>query len=205
MATTPDTNNPPKLNMLVDFGPLLVFFAVNFIYGKFFAENATDGILAATASLMITMPIAMAWSWNKRKRIPRIMWASLVLVLFFGGLTLYFQDETFIKLKPTVLFSAFGLILAGGAFMGKPFLKYVMDMAFPGLDEKGWLLLSRNFGLFFLFKAGLNEFVWRNYSTDTWVTFKTFGFITLTFLFVFSQMPMIMRHSKAQKRAIKKP
>ena len=156
MATTPDTKNPPKPNLLVDFGPLLVFFAINFIYGRFFAENPTDGILAATASLMITMPMAMAWSWKKRGRISRMMWASLILVLIFGGLTLYLKDETFIKLKPTVLFSAFGLILTGGALMGKPFLKYVMDMAFPGLDDKGWLLLSRNFGLFFRAIVGLD-------------------------------------------------
>lgn len=201
MTDQQQTKTPPKTTFWVDFGPLLVFFAVNFIYGKFFAQNPADGILAATASLMITMPIAMTWSQKKRGHIPRIMWASLVLVLIFGGLTLYLQDETFIKLKPTVLFSVFGLILAGGAFMGKPLLRYLMDMAFPGLSEKGWLLLSRNFGLFFLLKAGVNEYVWRNYSTDAWVTFKTFGFITLTFLFMFTQMPMIIRNSKMSKKS----
>jgi len=198
MTTDPQTTSPSKPSLWVDFGPLLIFFIVNFS-ARGFTDDPTLPILAATASLMATMPIAMAWSWKKRGHIPRMMWASLILVLIFGGLTLYLQDETFIKLKPTVLFTFFGLVLTIGALMGKPLLKYLMDVAFPNLSDRGWLLFSRNFGLLFLFKAGLNEYVWRNFSTDAWVTFKTFGFVGLTFLFVFTQMPMIMKNTKPAK------
>ena len=183
-----------SIRFWIDFGPILVFFIVNFVYGKFFATTETGGIFAATASLMLAMPIAMAASWHLQKKISPMLWVSGTLALIFGGLTLYFDDPRFIKIKPTVIFSMFGLILLGGYFLRKPLIKYIFDAAFPPISEKGWLILSRNWGLFFLFKAGLNEFVWRNFSTDAWVTFKTFGFITLTFIFVFLQFPVIRKY-----------
>ena len=181
-------------NFLIDFAPLLIFFATNFIYGRYIAEDATQGIFAATISLMITMPIAMAFSWHKRKHIPPMLWMSGLLVLFFGGLTIYFNDERFIKVKPTIIFTLFSVILWVGLMKGKPFLKFLLEAAFPPMSHKGWIILTRNWALFFLFKAGLNEYVWRNFSTDTWVTFKTFGFIGLTFIFIFTQVPILMKY-----------
>lgn len=178
------TPKPATPNFLIDFGPLLIFFAMNWF----------KGIYWATGSLMVTMPIAMAWSWFTRKHIPKMLWISGLLVLVFGGLTLYLQDEQFIKLKPTVIFTFFGLVLIGGYAMKKPLIKHLMEMALPGMEEKGWMLLTRNWGLFFFFKAGLNEFVWRSFTTDTWVTFKTFGFLVLTFLFMFTQIPILKKY-----------
>ncbi len=171
-------------NFLIDFGPLLVFFGVNFSYG----------IFPATLSLMVTMPTAMAVSWIKRKHIPPVLWVSGILVLIFGGLTLYFNDERFIKIKPTIIFSLFGLILLGGYLKGKALIKFLFEPAFPPIAEKGWMIISRNYGLLNLLLAGFNEFIWRTFSTDTWVTIKVFGFTALTFLFFLSQIPVIKKY-----------
>jgi len=176
-------------NFLIDFGPLLIFFALNFL----------KDIYWATGSLMVTMPLAMGWSWVKRKHIPPMLWTSSLLVLIFGGLTLYLQDEELIKIKATVLFALFGLILLAGYAFKKPFIKFLFETAMPGMERKGWLLLTRNWGLFFLAEAAVNEFVRRSYSTDIWVTFKTFGFMVLTFLFVFTQIPVIMKYGNFKK------
>ena len=193
MAQPPKAAAKPKPNIMMDFGPLLIFFAVNYFYG----------IFAATASLMATMPIAMAWSWKTRKHIPPMMWVSVILVLIFGGLTIYLQDERFIKIKPTIIFTMFGAVLFGGLLFKKPMIKYVFEAAFPPMDPRGWTVLTVAWGGFFLFKAGLNEFVWRNFSTDAWVTFKTFGFLGLTFLFVFLQLPIIAKYGDLKKPAAK--
>lgn len=177
-------------NFLIDFGPLLVFFGVNFAYG----------IFPATLSLMVTMPFAMAISWIKRKHIPPVLWISGALVLIFGGLTLYFDDERFIKIKPTIIFSMFGMILLGGTLKGKALIKFIFEPAFPPMAEKGWMIISRNYGLLNLFLAGFNEFIWRTYSTDTWVTVKVFGFMALTLLFFFSQIPVLMKYGNLKKK-----
>lgn len=177
-------------NFLIDFGPLLIFFGVNFSYG----------IFPATLSLMVTMPVAMAISWIKRKHIPPVLWISGALVLIFGGLTLYFDDERFIKIKPTIIFSMFGMILLGGTLKGKALIKFIFEPAFPPMAEKGWMIISRNYGLLNLFLAGFNEFIWRTYSTDTWVTVKVFGFMALTLLFFFSQIPVLMKYGNLKKQ-----
>jgi intracellular septation protein len=181
----------PAQRLLIDLGPLVVFFVTNFAFG----------IFPATASLMATMPIAMFLSWRLRGAISPILWVSGVLVLVFGGLTLYLNDERFIKLKPTVLFTAFGLILLGGWLKGKPLVKYLLDPAFPPVADRAWLILTRNWGLFFLVKAGLNELVWRNFSTDVWVSVKTFGYPLITFLFVMAHYPLLMRAAIKTKKA----
>lgn len=181
----------PAQRLLIDFGPLLAFFVTNFAFG----------IYPATASLMATMPLAMFLSWRLRGAISPILWVSGTLVLVLGGLTLYLADERFIKLKPTILFSAFGLILLGGWLRGKPLVKYLLDPAFPPIADKAWLILTRNWGFFFLVKAGLNEMVWRNLSTDAWVTVKTFGFPLITFLFIMAHYPLLMKYADKPKRA----
>ena len=177
-------------NFLIDFGPLLVFFGVNFSYG----------IFPATLSLMATMPAAMAISWIKRKHIPPVLWVSGILVLIFGGLTLYFDDERFIKIKPTIIFSMFGMILLGGTPTGTALIKFICAPGFPTMAEKGGMIISRNYWLLNLFLAGFNEFIWRTYSTDTWVTVKVFGFMALTLLFFFSQIPVLMKYGNLKKQ-----
>lgn len=187
-------SNPSKPkagpNFLIDFGPLLVFFAFNFL----------KDIYWATGSLMVTMPLAMGWSWHKRKHIPPMLWVSGVLVLIFGGLTLYLQDEELIKIKATVLFCLFGLILLAGYAFKKPFIKFLFENAFPEMATRGWMLLTRNWGLFFLAEAAVNEFVRRSFSTDVWVAFKTFGFVVLTFLFMISQYPVLVKHANLKAK-----
>jgi len=184
MTKSPQKKRAAAPNILIDFGPLLIFFALNFV----------KGIYWATGSLMITMPLAIGYSWAKRKHVPPMLWFSGILVLIFGGLTLYLQDETFIKIKPTAIFTIFGLTLMAGYFTRRPFIKVLMEASLPGMEEKGWMLLTRNWALFFFFEAALNEVIWRNFSTDVWVTLKTFGFIVLTFLFVILQFPVMRKY-----------
>ena len=119
---------------------------------------------------------------------------SGIVVLVFGGLTLWFQNEEFIKIKPTIIYVLFGGILLGGLAFGRPLLGYVFDAAFR-LDDEGWRKLTLRWGMFFLLMAVLNEVIWRNFSTDFWVSFKAFGFIPLTVVFTLLQMPLVQRHS----------
>jgi len=117
----------------------------------------------------------------------------LVIISVFGGLTLYLQDETFIKVKVTIINGLFSATLLGGWLIKKPLLKYVLGEAMK-LEFAGWMLMSRNWGLFFLVIAIANEIVWRNFSTDTWVTYKTFGILPLTFIFMMTQLPIMQKH-----------
>ena len=119
---------------------------------------------------------------------------SGVVVMVFGGLTLWLHDDLFIKMKPTIVNTLFGAVLLGGLLFGRSLLGYVFDSAFQ-LDAEGWRKLTFRWGVFFLFLAVLNEVVWRNFSLDTWVAFKVWGNMPLTLVFTFSQMPLIMRHS----------
>jgi intracellular septation protein len=123
---------------------------------------------------------------------------SAVVVFAFGGLTLYLQDETFIKLKPTIIYVLFAAVLFGGLFFGHSLLAMVLDSVFH-LDDEGWRKLTLRWALFFVAMAVVNELVWRNFSTDAWVTFKTFGFLPLTVLFAVAQTPLLMRHAVEQK------
>ncbi|MCK5040973.1 MAG: septation protein IspZ [Sphingomonadales bacterium] len=170
---------------IIEIGPLLTFFIANSIWG----------IFGATMVLMVVMPTAMLASWKLQGKISPTLWLSAFLVLVMGGITLYFNDERFIKIKPTILYGFFSLLLFYGMWRKKPFLQYIFDQAMPPLSERGWYLLTRNWAYFLMFKVFLNEAVWRNVSTDTWVAVKVFGFTTITFIFFFAQIPMIMRHA----------
>jgi intracellular septation protein len=125
---------------------------------------------------------------------------SAIVVMVFGGLTLYLQDETFIKLKPTIIYASFAALLLGGLLVGRSLLALVLDSVFQ-LTDQGWKTLTLRWGLFFAAMAILNEIVWRSVSTDTWVAFKTFGFLPLTILFALAQTPLIVRHSVDKKSA----
>jgi intracellular septation protein len=175
--------NPQLRRLLLDLGPLLVFFT-SF---KFL------GIFAATAAFMAAVMISLALGFVLEKRLSPMPIFTAALVLIFGGLTLYLKNEMFIKIKVTILYGFFGAVLIGGLAFNRLFIKYVFAQAFD-LDETGWRRLTWRWGLFFVALAMLNEAVWRNASTDTWVDFKTWGVIPLIFLFALAQTPFVMKH-----------
>ncbi len=183
--------------LLIDIGPLIVFFAANFLA----PVPGPAKIFVATGAFMIAMIAAMAVSQIKYGKISPLLWFSGVMVVVMGGVTLWLQDETFIKMKPTLYYVFVAALLAFGLLKGRPLLKMVLGSAYPGLDAEGWRKLTRNWALFFLAMALLNEAVWRNSSTDFWVGFKLWGAIPLTLLFAIANVPMLMRHGLAADEA----
>ena len=172
----------PLLKLALELGPLIVFF---------FA-NSRFGIFTATAVFMVAISIALVTSWVLTRKLAMMPLITGIVVLVFGSLTL--QDDLFIKLKPTIVNSLFGGILLGGLYFGKSLLGYVFDSVFKLTDE-GWRRLTFRWGIFFFVLAIINEIVWRNFSTDFWVSFKVFGFMPITLIFTLAQMPLISKHS----------
>ena len=187
-ADTPHKSVPRWLKPTVDYGPLVVFFAVYWL----------QGLLPATAALMVATAIVLVLSLVVEKRVPPIPLFTAAVVGVFGGLTLWLNDETFIKLKPTIIQTLMGLVLLGGLAFGKPLLKPLLGAAWP-MDDHGWRALTKRFGLFFLAMAVLNEIVWRTQSTDFWVTFKVVGITALTLVFAITQAPLMTRHRLPQE------
>jgi intracellular septation protein len=189
----------PFLKLALELGPLVVFFLGN-SYGDRLAEifpvlSGLGGrIFVGTAVFMVAMLISQAISLLLLRHIAVMPLVTLLFVLVFGGLTLWLQDELFIKMKPTIVNCLFAAALLGGLLFGKSLLAYVFDSAFR-LDDAGWRKLTWRFGLLFLCLAALNEIVWRSFSTDTWVAFKTWGVMPLTMVFMMIQLPMIQRHT----------
>jgi intracellular septation protein len=183
------------LPMALDFGPLLVWFASYRLARWYFgaADNVQNTIIS-TAAFMIAIVTAVLVSKWKLGRVSPMLWLSALLVIFFGGLTIYLKDQRFIQTKPTLIYSFFALTLLGGWLRGKPMLRYLLQSAYDGLDEKGWLKLSRNWGLFFIGLAFANEFMRTFLSFDTWLTIKVWGVTVATFLFGAANLPMMMRH-----------
>ena len=159
-------------------------------------------IFVATGAFMVAMVAAMLYSAIRYHRISPLLWFSGVMVVVLGGLTIYLHDETFIKMKPTVYYVLVAGILAFGLATGKPLLKAVLGSTYPGLDEAGWVKLTRNWAVFFAAMAVLNEGVWRNSSTEFWIGFKIWGAIPLTFLFALANVPMLMRHGLTREDAV---
>ena len=189
----------PLLKLALELGPLLVFFFAN-TRGEWLAATFPSlaelggPIFVATALFMVATATSLSVSWLLTRTLPIMPLVSGISVFVFGAMTLYLQDDTFIKMKPTIVNMLFGAVLLGGLFFGKALLGYVFDSAFK-LDAEGWRKLTFRWGLFFLFLAIANETVWRSFSTDTWVAFKVWGIMPITLIFTFSQMPLIMRHS----------
>ncbi len=204
-ATKPQKEVSPLLKMVLELGPLMVFFFANsrgeWLAGHFPALAELGGpIFIATGLFMAATAIALAVSWMLTRTLPMMPLISGIVVFVFGALTLWLQNDTFIKMKPTIVNTLFGAILLGGLLFGKSLLGYVFHSAFK-LDEPGWRKLTLRWGLFFLFLAMLNEVVWRSFSTDFWVAFKVWGTMPITILFTLAQMPLIMKHSLDQEHA----
>jgi len=183
-----DAQSKPQLNPLLklalDLGPLVLFFIAN---GRF-------GIFGATGVFMAATVVALVAGYALTRHVPVMPLVSAIVVLIFGGLTLYLQDETFIKIKPTIIYILFGAILLGGQLMGKPLLAMVFDQVFH-LNPEGWRKLTIRWAIFFFALAVLNEIVWRTQTTDTWVAFKVFGFMPLTFIFAAAQYPLLQKYT----------
>lgn len=174
----------PLLKLTLEIGPLVVFFLCNSQFGIF---NATLAFMAATAA-------ALAVSYALTRTIPTMPLVTGVFVMVFGTLTVWLQDETFIKVKPTIVNMLFAAILTFGMVTGRLFLKMVLDSAFA-LTNTGWTILTRAWIGFFLTMAVLNEIVWRSFSTDFWVSFKLFGIMPLTIIFSIALVPIIHKHA----------
>jgi len=178
----------------VEYGPLVVFFVAYLGYG----------LIPATGALLVATAVALGLSFAFERRLPMMPMVTAGVVGVFGGLTLWFNDETFIKMKPTVVQALFSVVLLGGLALGRPLLKPLLGAAWP-MDDLGWRRLTLRYGLFFAAMAGLNEVVWRTQPTDIWVAFKVFGLIGLTLLFALSQAPLMARHHTAEDRAPEAP
>jgi len=198
MTSQPEANTKPEKDseqsvaakLLIELGPLLVFFGVNAAYG----------IFAGTGAFMAATVLSLSLAWWLYHKVPVMPLVSAVIVLAFGGLTLYLQDEIFIKLKPTIVYTMFAILLLAGLLARKPVLALLFGPVF-NLTDEGWRKLTLRWAVFFIAMAVLNEYVWRNYSTDTWVSFKAFGFLPITFLFAMAQVPLMQRYGVAEDKS----
>ncbi len=187
------TNKDVKSQLLklgLEIGPLVLFFIV----------NAKAGIFTATAYFMVAMVISLTLSWFIFKKLAVMPLVTAVVVLVFGGLTLYLQDEIFIKMKPTIVNVMFGAVLLGGLPFGHSLLKHVFGDVYS-LKEGGWKALSFRWGVFFFVLAIINEIIWRNFSTDFWILFKVWGIMPLTIVFSMFQMPLLSQHALEENEA----
>ena len=180
------TQPHPLFKFATEVGPLVVFFAV----------NAKFHLFVATGAFMVAIVVAMIASYVVTRHVPLMSLVTGIVVLIFGTLTLVLHDETFIKVKPTIIYSLFALVLGGGLLFGRSFLAVVFDQMF-NLTPQGWRILTWRWALFFAALAVLNEVIWRTQSTDFWVNFKVFGVTPITMIFAIAQMPLTKRYGIA--------
>ena len=169
--------------LLIDIGPLAIFFI-------FYTRG---DLKSAIIPFMIATIIAVLFSYIMEKKIPIMPTVGAFIILIFGGLTIYFDNEVFFKMKPTIINLLFALILYGGVIIKKPFLKLLLGAAIK-LEDEGWKILTQRWISFFIALAILNEIVWRTQSTDIWVNFKVFGILPITFIFTMTQFPLIKKY-----------
>lgn len=194
----------PWLKIVLEIGPLAVFFVANMraeqLTAMWPALGALGGpLFVATALFIVATLLALVVSYALTRKLPLMPFVTAIVVVVFGGLTLWLHDETFIKLKPTIIYILFGGTLLGGLLFGKSLLGYVFDSVFRLTDE-GWKKLTFRWALFFFALAVLNEIVWRTMSTDVWVNFKVFAILPLTFIFAMSQMRLITKHALPEEQ-----
>ena len=198
----------PFFKLALEMGPLLLFFFANArpalflpLVGPLLPQAVSGekaGIFVATAVFMAAILVSLAVSYALTRHLPVMAMVTAVIVVVFGGLTLLLQDETFIKMKPTIIYLLFAGVLIGGLLFNKPLLAVVFDSVFD-LTEEGWRKLTVRWAVFFLALAAFNEIVWRTQTTDFWVSFKLFGALPLTFVFGALQMPLIKKYSVEEK------
>jgi intracellular septation protein len=208
MSAKPQLN--PFAKLALDLGPLILFFYANAkpalflpLVAPFFPAIAADGeragIFVATAVFMVAVVVSLIVSYILIRRLPLMPVVSAVIVVVFGGLTLMLHNDTFIKMKPTIIYVLFGAVLLGGLIFRKPLLEMVFDSVFH-LNEQGWRILTMRWSLFFFAMAVLNEIVWRTMSTDAWASFKVFGVMPLTFVFAMLQYPVLTKYAVEPER-----
>jgi intracellular septation protein len=199
------------LNLLVDYGPLAVFFLV---YCLFAPADKNDGlgvvhdVVRSKGALIVAALVALAASKYVLGKVSRMLLLSTILIVGFGGLTVVLRDPFYVQVKPTVLYLFFGAVLLAGWLRGKALLQWLLEAAFEGLDDEGWLKLSRNWGYFFLFLAALNETLRHVLSFGDWLAAKLWVFMPLSFLFTFTQLPMLLRHglsTSAEDEVVENP
>ncbi len=188
----PEKTAPKGLGFALDFGPLLIFFLTNHFASS--ESDPTRGPLVGTAVFMVAIIAAIIISKIKLGKVSVMMWVSAVLVVGFGGITLFLGDPVYIQIKPTIIYLLFSAILFGGLLRGKALLRYLLEYAFEGVSDVGWKKLSRNWAFFFLAMAGLNEVIRQAFDFNTWLTLKVWGVTALSFLFTMAQIPMLTRH-----------
>lgn len=184
MAVSEKPAPHPLFKLATELGPLVIFFGA----------NAKFGLFVATGAFMVAIVAAIAASYIVTRHVPLMAIVTAVIVLVFGGLTLFFHDEMFIKLKPTIIYALFAVTLGIGLLMGRSFIAIMFDQMF-NLTPTGWRLLTIRWMVFFAGMAVLNEIIWRTQTTDFWVSFKAFGVIPITAIFAMAQTPLIKRFS----------
>ncbi len=198
------------INLLVDYGPLLVFFLA---YRHFTPKGGDAGIAAvvgvtkSTIAFMAATVVALVISKWRLGKISPMLWLSSTLIIAFGTLTVFLGDPTWIQIKPTVIYVLFAAILFTGLRFRRPMLRDLLQSAFDGLDDEGWLKLSRNWAWFFVVMAVLNELLrhWFNKDNggfETWLTIKVWGVTALSFAFTFAQLPMLLRHGMGESAEV---
>jgi intracellular septation protein len=183
--------------LLIDLGPLLVFFLVNFLA----PVPAVLRIFVATGAFMVAIIAAMLFSAIRYRRISPLLWFSGVMVLVLGGLTIVLHQEWIIKVKPTLYYTLLAGILGFGLATDRPLLQQVLGSAYPGLSDEGWRKLTRNWAIFFACLAVVNEVVWRNTTTDAWIAFKLWFVAPATLLFAGANIPMLLKHGLMREDA----
>jgi intracellular septation protein len=189
------------VNLIVDFGPLMVFFLTYRHYSPADDENSLGIVFAVTKgtiAFMLATVVALIVSKWRLGHISPMVWLSTTLILGFGALTVFFNDPFWIQVKPTAVYLVFAAVLFGGLLKGKAMLRYLLQSAFEGLDDKGWLKLSRNWAVFFVGLAVLNEVLRHVLTFGGWLQAKLWLFTGLSFLFTFSQIPMVLRHGMGE-------
>lgn len=187
------------INLLVDYGPLIVFFLAYRHYAPDGEDMAGQmiAVVKSTGAFIVAAIVALAVSKWRLGKVSPMLWLSTALIVGFGALTIYFHDQFYVQIKPTVIYLVFGISLLVGWRMGKALLKWLLEAAFEGLSEEGWLKLSRNWGFFFLFLAALNTVLMFTLSFGDWLAAKIWVFLPISFLFTFVQLPMLLRHGLA--------